>query len=89
MKEQMTFKPNDRIQIVTLSTILRHRHKTKEIDCILKYMFQYCGQQGTILSIHGMQYPMHATALEVTKEFIDVAIKSIKCEYDTEVGIDD
>lgn len=28
-------------------------------------------------------------ALEVTKEFIDVAIKSIKCEYDTEVGIDD
>ena len=63
MKEQMTFKPNDRIQIVTPSTILRHRRKTKEIDCILKYMFQYCGQQGTILSIYCMQYPMHATAL--------------------------
>lgn len=62
----MTFKPNDRIQIVTRRTIQRHRHKTKKkkkIDCIFRCMFQYCGQQGTILSIHSMQYPMHATAL--------------------------
>lgn len=49
----MTFKTNDRVQIVTRRTIQRHRHKTNETDCILKHMFQYCGQQGTVLSIHG------------------------------------
>lgn len=59
----MTFKPNDRVQIVTRRTIQRHRRKTNKIDCIFKCMFRYCGQQGTILLIHGISYPMYATAL--------------------------
>ena len=59
----MTFKTNDRVQIVTRRTIQRHRHKTNETDCILDNMFQYCGQQGTILTIHKSYMSTSAYAL--------------------------
>lgn len=59
----MTFEPNDRVQIVTKRTIQRRRCKHNRIDCILDNMFQYCGQQGTILSIHKSYLSTSAYAL--------------------------
>lgn len=59
----MTFKINDRIQIVTKRTIQRHRCKYDRIDGILDNMFQYCGQQDTILSIDKSPLPTSTYAL--------------------------
>lgn len=48
----MNFKIGDKVKIVTKRTILRHRKRYCEEDCIINGMFNYCSKIGTIVKVH-------------------------------------